>query len=178
MTSELRFIDYENTQVKLLANRKIPKIETPGIIIDDIDERKEFSAPFWLAKILIETGIVKIVENGLTPEEWTQAHFKERFSAAGPLTVMPKEFYKRAYVSLSLSIKDTKEDKGKIDLLNRLQARFREIIESRIAKLTRLALVDTAPQQGVLQPEEMVLWMELQHIITKWRKNIRNLGET
>jgi len=177
LTLDFNSIEYENAQVKLIANRRISKIETPGIVIDEVEEKREFSAPYWQAQILRDIGLAKIAEDGLTSEEWTQTHFKERFNVAGPPTVLPKDFYRRAYVSLTLSIRDSKGDQSKIDMLNRLQARFREIIESRLGKVTRLASFDSTPQQGVLQPEELALWVDLQRLIVKWRKNIRSLGE-
>ena len=50
--------------------------------MEETEERREFTAPFWVARIMAEAGYAKITEDGLTAEEWTQIHFKERFKFA------------------------------------------------------------------------------------------------
>ncbi len=172
----LSLIEYENTPIKLVALRKTPKIETPGLVLGEVDERKEFSVPLWVAGVLVETGLAKYGEEGLTAEEWTSTHFKERFNPGGPPGALSKDFYARAYISLALALKAAEGDPTKTEQLNRLHARFREIIESRVSKVTRIATTETSPQPGILQPEEQVLYQALEHIIADWRRNIRRLG--
>ncbi|HIH89689.1 TPA: DNA replication complex GINS family protein [Candidatus Bathyarchaeota archaeon] len=176
MSVDVNLIEYENTPVKLVALRKTPKIETPGLAIDEVDERKEFSVPFWVAGVLVESGLAKYGEEGLTMEEWTSTHFKERFNPGGPPGALPKDFYQKAYVSLRLSAKAAEGDAAKTEQINRLHARFREIIDSRVGKVTRIATTETALQPGILQPEEQALYQELEHIVTGWRRDIRRLS--
>jgi hypothetical protein len=172
----LSLIEYENTPIKLVALRKTPKIETPGLVLEEVDERKEFSVPFWIANILIEAGLAKYGEEGLTAEEWTSTHFKERFNPGGPPGALPKDFYAKAYISLALAVKAAESDPAKAEHLNRLYARFREIIESRVSKVTRIATTETSLQPGILQTEEQALYQSLEHIIAEWRRDLRRLG--
>ena len=65
------FIEYENIPIKLIAAMHIMRIVTPGLVIDEVDERGEFMVPFWIAGILVETGLAKFEEEGLTIEDWT-----------------------------------------------------------------------------------------------------------
>ncbi len=65
---------------------------------------------------------------------------------------------------------------AKAEQINRLHARFREIIDSRVGKVTRIATTETALQPGILQPEEQILYQELEHIVTGWRRDIRRLS--
>ena len=174
--SNISLLEYENTSVKLVALRKIQGIETPGFVVEETDERMEFSSPFWVAVILVEAGLAKMGKEGLTSEEWTQTHFKERFNPGGPPSPLPKDFYQHAYVSLALAAKGAEGDISKQEQLNRLHARFREILESRVGKVTRIATTETSPQPGVLQPEEQVLYQELEHIISEWRREMRRLS--
>jgi hypothetical protein len=176
LSMDINLIEYENTPVKVVALRKTPKIDTPGITIEEIDERKEFSVPFWIACILVEAGFAKYGEEGLTSEEWTSTHFKERFNPGGPPGALPKDFYSRAYVSLRLAAKAAEGDVTKTEQINRLHARFREIIDSRVGKVTRIATTETALQPGILQPEEQVLYQELEHTVSGWRRDIRRLS--
>jgi hypothetical protein len=176
LSVNLSIIEYENTLIKLVALRKIPKIETPGFVLDEVDERKEFSVPFWVAGVLVETGLAKYGEEGLTAEEWTSTHFKERFNPGGSPGALPKDFYAKAYISLTLAVKAAEGDPAKVEQLNRLHARFREIIESRVSKVTRIATTETSPQPGILQTEEQALYQSLEHIIAEWRRDLRRLS--
>jgi len=169
-------IEYENTPTKVVAIRKVPKIETPGITIDEVEERREFVLPYWLAKILVDAGLAKLVDEGVTNDEWTQVHFKERFNPTGPLTVLPATFYSRAYVSLDQTSKNIEENKAKQDQLNRIQARYRDILESRIGKLVRMAAAEASSTPKTLQPEEIRLYEELESLIKDWREEMRKLG--
>jgi hypothetical protein len=176
LSVDVNLLEYENTPVKLVALRKNSKIETPGLTIEEVDEREEFSVPFWVAGILVEAGLAKYGEEGLTMEEWTSTHFKERFNPGGAPGALPKDFYAKAYVSLTLAARAVGGDVTKAEQINRLHARFREIVDSRVGKVTRIATTETAPQPGILQPEEQALYQELEHIVTIWRHEIRRLS--
>lgn len=176
MSVDVNLLEYENTPVKLVALRKTPKIETPGITIEEVDERKEFSAPFWVASVLVEASLAKYGEEGLTIEEWTSTHFKERFNPGGPPGALPKDFYSKAYISLTLAAKAVGGDPAKVEQINRLHARFREIIDSRVSKVTRIATTETSLQPGILQPEEQALYQELERTVSEWRREIRRLS--
>ncbi len=169
-------LEYENRQTKLVAVRKVPRVETPGVIVEEANEKEEFTAPFWVGRLLVEAGLVKYGETGLTPDEWTQTHFKERFNPGGPPAALPKDFYARAYISLDLSVKEAAGDSSKQEQVNRIRARYREILESRVGKVTRLASTETSPQTGLLQPEEEALYLELEEEIAAWRRDARRLS--
>ncbi len=176
MNGVIDTLEYENRQTRLVALRKVQTIETPGIIVAEAEEREEFTAPLWVGRLLVEAGLVKWGEQGLTAEEWTQIHFKERFNPGGPPAALPKEFYARAYLSLDLSAKEAAGDPSKQEALNRVRARYREILESRVGKITRLASAETTTQTGVLQPEEEALHGELGSEIAAWRRGARRLA--
>ena len=176
MTGVVDTLEYENQPTKLVALRKVPRVETPGLVIEDADEREEFTAPYWVGKLLVEAGLVKLGETGLTPDEWTQIHFKERFNPGGPPAALPRDFYARAYISLDLVVKEAVGDASKQEQINRIRARYREILESRVGKVTRLASTETSPQAGVLQPEEEALYHELESEIAAWRRDVRRLA--
>lgn len=169
-------LEYENTPLKLVSTRRIPRTETPGYTIENIEERREFSAPFWIAKLLVETGYAHMEDDGVSADEWTQIHFKERFNPGGPPVPLPKDFYARAYISLLQAAKEAEKDSSKTEQLNRLRARFRDVLESRLGKITRLASAESPPQSGVFQPEELRLYEELQNIISSWRASMRKMG--
>jgi len=176
LISDPSSLDYENIHLKLVSTRNIPRTETPGYTLEEIEERREFTVPFWISRILIESGYARMSDDYVTADEWTQIHFKERFNPAGPPAQLPKDFYPRAYISLLQATKDAEKDASKIEQLNRLQAKYRDIMESRIGKITRLASLESTQQTGILQPEEQRLYEELQTLISSWRGEMRKLG--
>jgi hypothetical protein len=159
---DINLIEYENTPIKLVALRKIPKIETPGLTIEEVEERNEVFVPFWISGILVDSGLAKYSEEGLTSEEWTATHFKERFNPGGAPGALPKDFYAKAYISLRLAAKAAEGDAVKTEQINRLHARFREIIDSRVNKVARMATTEAVLQPGILQLD--------------WRREIRRLS--
>lgn len=170
-------LDLNNTQVRLVSTRKIPQTEGVGITISSKEPGEEFELPFWLAQDIVNSGLARFVDEGISSEEWTQIHFRERFNPLGPLTSLPEDFYKRAHISLIQARQDATRDEAKREALNRLKARYRDVIEARIGKVTRMAIADTTGGVRNLEPEESKLFRELKTIITQWRKGMRALGE-
>ncbi|MFP3951309.1 MAG: hypothetical protein ACLFVP_04105 [Candidatus Bathyarchaeia archaeon] len=175
--SDSLLLDIDNTQVRLVAIRKIPDIKGVGITVEEREQGEEFELPFWLAHDLVRSGLARFIEEGISSEEWTQIHFRERFNPLGPLTSLPDDFYKRAHISLIQAKEEAEGDEGKREAFNRLKARYRDIIEARIGKVTRMAIADAAGRLRSLEPEEARLFNELKRIITQWREGMRALGE-
>ena len=61
--------------------------------------------------------------------------------------------------------------------INRLKARFRDIVESRISRITRLASTESLSAIRALQPEESRLYDSLRGTIAKWRTENAEIGE-
>ncbi|MBN1682403.1 hypothetical protein JW865_02485 [Candidatus Bathyarchaeota archaeon] len=176
MALNKNLIEYENTPVKVVALRKISKVDTPGLNLVDVDERKEFTLPYWIAKIFVESGLVRLIDEGINNDEWTQVHFKERFNPTGPLSVLPNGFYSRAYVSLNLASENVEDNRAKQEQLNRIQARYRDVLESRIGKLVRVAAAEASSTPKNLETEEVRLFEVLESFIKRWREDMRKLG--
>jgi hypothetical protein len=125
-----------------------------------------------------DNGLARFISVGITSEEWTKIHFREKFNPLGPLTSLPSDFYKRAYISLTLSKRDFENNINKREIFNRQWARFRDILESRIGKVTRMASAETSQNPKRLETEEKILFESLNKMITKWRNDLRLIGET
>lgn len=165
---------YENQTVRLMSNRKIPEIKTPGITIKEIDAEKEFETFFWVARELVRASYARYSEEPLSQSDWTQVHFKERLNPAGPPTSLIDDFYPRVYQS----IKQSKEDDDISERqLNRTKARFREVLESRIGRIARIATSEAETHPRTLEPEEIKLYQEVHRFIGNWREEMRELGE-
>jgi len=170
--------EYENRIVRVVTIRKIPKTETPGIVIEESEKGKELSIPLWIARELADADLVKLVDEGLTTDEWIQIHFRERLNPTGPLMPLPEGFFQRAYTSLSSSAREAMKEPARREQLNRVLARYRDILESRVGKIIRLASTEaTQPPKGI-QPEEIRLYEDVQRTISSWRAEMRRVGES
>jgi hypothetical protein len=155
-----------------MALRNIPEVIIVGYKFDAIEENRDFNTYYWVARQLIQNGLAKLVDETLTTNEWTQIHFKERINPAGPPGPIPDDFYEKAYQSFT-SARDNKEPES---LQNRMKARFRDILESRINRITRQATSQADSPTRVLQPSETALYNEVHRIVSRWRDTMQELG--
>ena len=171
------YFKFENTPVRILAVRKIPEIMTPGIVVSETDEGRTLVVPLWVAWELSEAGLAKIIDEGVTDEEWTQIHYREKFQPLGQPSPLPSDFYFNAYLTFKRKIGEVSEQ-GRQDELGRLKGRFRDILESRVGKIIRLSSAEAKVPIRELQKEETDLYKELYELISTWRKELRKLGDT
>lgn len=172
MSSRSPSLDYENNIVRCKALRNIPDIETVGFKLEAIEENREFTTFYWVARELMRNGLIEYVDEVLDNNEWTQIHFKERINPAGPPSPLPEEFYPKAYQSFTSA-----EDANSLANLNRTRARYKDILESRINRITRLASAEADSPTRVLQREEVSLYDKVHRIVNEWRDSMREIGE-
>lgn len=170
------YFEFENMPVRLIATRKIPKIKTAGLAIEEVDAGKELTVSLWIAWELMEAGLARLAEDGVSDEEWTQIHYRERFQPLGKPLPLPDKFYSKAYLSFKQASKRSASDPSRLEGFKRVKGWYRDIIESRIGKVTRLASAEATAQTRSLQPEEAALYAELRELISSWRKKMRELG--
>ena len=166
-------LEHENNIVRCKALRNIPEVIIVGYKFDAVEENRDFNTYYWVARQLIQNGLAELVDETLTTNEWTQIHFKERINPAGPPGPIPDDFYEKAYQSFT-SARDNNEPDN---LQNRMKARFRDILESRINRITRQATAQADSPTRVLQQSETALYNEVHRIVSKWRDTMQELGE-
>ncbi len=165
-------LNYENDLVRCRAVRNIPELETVGYKLEAVETNREFNTYYWVARELARNGLIEYVDEVLDSNEWTQVHFKERINPAGPPTSLPDEFYPKAYISFKIA-----EDLNTEVNLNRLRARYKDILESRINRITRLAVAEADSPTRLLQPEEGTLYNQIHGIVASWRERMREIAE-
>ena len=166
-------LEYENNIVRCKSLRNIPEIVIVGYRLDELEEGREFDTYYWVARHLIRTGLVELVDETISTNEWTQIHFKERINPAGPPGPLPDNFYRKAYQSFT-SARDVDES---TNILNRMRARYRDILASRINRITRQAAAHANSPTRVLQESEFALYEEVHRIISEWRNSMLEIGE-
>ena len=164
-------LDYDNNFVRCRSVRNIPEIETVGFKLEAVEANREFSTFYWVARELARNGLIEYVDEILDNNKWTQIHFKERVDPAGLPSQLDDEFYSKAYQSFT-SATDLNNEVN----LKRTRARFIDILESRINKITRLASSEAVSPIRVLQTEELLLYERVRRVVTDWRDNMRKIG--
>jgi len=166
---------FENTLVKIITDGKIERLETAGITINEAEANREVKVRLWLARELVAAGLARFSNGTISVEELTQIHYRERFQPLGQLSSLPEEFYKKMYLTLS-SLSAEASTSMRVELANRLRGMFRDILESRIVKILRLASLNAPPSSKELQPEEQVIYNELSKLISSWRGQMKRMG--
>jgi len=167
--------EFENMPVRLVATRNIPRMETSGLLIEETEAGKELTVNLWVAWELMEAALARFADDGVVSEEWTQIHYRERFQPLGRPSPLPDNFYSRAYLTFSRLMKEARGDATRLENLDRLRGMFRDILESRIDRVVKLASAEATVSSRPLQPEEVSLYKTLFNSISFWRKEMRRL---
>lgn len=172
MSSRVAHLEYENSEITIRTTKRIPKIETPGLTVNPVQEGSELSVLFWVAEELVNHGLAEYAAPSITPTEWTQIHFKERIDPAGPPGPLPEDFYERAYQTF---VQASKEEE--LSALRRMRARYRDILDSRIGRIVRTAASGAGSPTSPLHKAEGRLYGEVYELIQEWRRKMRSIGE-
>ena len=65
---------FENIQVRIVTTHRVPAVETPGITIKEAGVGKEMTVPLWVAMELLDAGLARFTDEGVSGEEWTKIH--------------------------------------------------------------------------------------------------------
>jgi hypothetical protein len=172
---ELRLV-FENVPVRLVASRNIPRMETAGILIEETEASKELIVSLWLAWELVEAGLARFADFGVSNDEWTQIHYRERFQPRGRLAPLPDRYYPRVYLTFKRLEREAGGDSARLEGLNRLRGMYRDILESRINRIVRLASAEAKVSSTALQPEEVPIYDELHGLVSSWRRKMRGVA--
>ena len=175
-TDSLSF-EFENMRVNLVALRKIPEIETAGLKVKETEIGGNLAVNLWIAWELMQAGLARLADEVVSNEEWTQVHYRERFQPLGRPTPLPDDFFSKIYLTFKQDNRRAAGDESRRDGISRTRGMYRDILESRIGKVVRLASAEAAADTRQLQPEEDTLYKDLHAIISSWREEMRELGE-
>lgn len=168
--------EFDNVSVRMVAVRKIPKMETSGLLLKGYEENEEFTVNLWVGKELIESGLARFTGEAIESSELSRIHYNERMQPLDRLALLPERFYPRVYLSLSEMRRGIRGDLARIETYNRFLGMFRDILEGRLRKIVRLASLGASTDQiKNLTPEEKTLYEELSSILSGWRSTMMSL---
>ncbi|NLB75817.1 MAG: DNA replication complex GINS family protein [Crenarchaeota archaeon] len=168
---------YENSMVKIVANRNCPEIKLAGLIVGPFDEGNEYEVYFWVAKELAAAGMVHFREDDvLDATRLYKTQWKEGVQIPGQISELQGDFYPK----LRRFLKDLREQATKSQLSEKFQEYdrtkqlARDIVNSRLKKIVALSAAPTQSEQVLkkLTTEEKIVYKQLVKIISKWKVEI------
>jgi hypothetical protein len=165
---------YENSLVRVVANRNCPEIKLAGLTVGPFDEGNEYEVYFWVAKELADTGMVHFREDDmLDTTKLFKVQWKEGVQIPGQISELPDDFYPKVRRYLA-TLKQEATQPEKISEYQKTQHLAKDVVNSRLRKIVALS---SAPGQGEqvtkkLSGEEKILYEQLVKIISDWKAKI------
>jgi hypothetical protein len=169
--------EFENSIVKVVANRNNPAIELPGMTVGPFTEGKEYEVRFWVALALKKAGIVRIrMDEAIDLTVLNKIHWKERVQTSQKVMSLPEDFYpklRRFLEELSEQAIKNLEKRNDYEKAKNLSD---DITTMRLKKIISLASSGRGDQTGpILQnltKEEKFVYNCLHKVIIEWKKEI------
>ena len=165
---------YENSLVRIVANRNCPEIKLAGLTVGPFDEGNEYEVYFWVAKELANAGMVHFREDDiLDATKLFKVQWRESVQIPGQISELPDDFYPKLRRCLA-ALKREATQPEKLSEYEKMQHLAKDVVNSRLKKIVALS---AAPRQGeqVLKKfssEEKILYEQLVKIIYEWKDKI------
>jgi hypothetical protein len=172
---------FENSMVKIVANRNCPEIKLAGLTVGPFDEGNEYEVHFWVAKELASAAMVHFREDDiLDATKLFKAQWKEGVQIPGQISELPGEFYPKLRRFLR-ELKDQAtqiQQSEKFQEYDRVKQLARDIVNSRLKKIVALSAAPAQSDQVLkkLSSEEKLVYEQLVKIISEWKAKILENG--
>jgi len=173
---------YENSMVKIVANRNCPEIKLAGLTVGPFDEGNEYEVYFWEAKELVIWGMAHFHEDDVfDATKLFTIQFNERaFQMPGQISQMSDDFYPKLRRLISDLKDQASKQSEKYQEYDRAKQLALDIVNSRLKKIVALSSAPTQSEQVLKKftSEEKILYEQLVKIISQWKtKILENKGE-
>jgi hypothetical protein len=167
---------YENSLIKIIANRNHPEIELAGLKIGPFEEGREYVVKYWIAHELERAGVVHIrPEQQLDIRKLNTIHWKESgIVNAKQLSSLEIDFYpklRRYLASLKRNAIGNTEKSFEYQKAARMA---QDIVNCRLQKIVSLASSPDQTNQTLkdMAKEEHILYENLHNFIHEWKIGI------
>lgn len=177
MAAKIRALDfcYENSLVKIVANRNCPEIKLAGLTVGPFDEGNEYEVYFWVAKELANSGMVHFREDDiLDATKLFKVQWKEGVQIPGQISELPEDFYPKLRRYLATIKEEISKQPEKINEYEKTKHLAKDIVNSRLKKIVSLSAGPSQTDQVLkkLTSEEKILYEQLVKLISRWKTNI------
>jgi len=166
---------YENSLVKIVANRNCPEIKLAGLTVGPFDEGNEYEVYFWVAKELANSGMVHFREDDiLDATKLFKVQWKEGVQIPGQISELPEDFYPKLRRYLVTIKEEISKQPEKINEYEKTKHLAKDIVNSRLKKIVSLSAGPSQTDQVLkkLTSEEKILYEQLVKLISRWKTNI------
>jgi DNA replication factor GINS len=166
---------FENSLVKIVANRNCPEIKLAGLTIGPFDEGNEYEVYFWVAKELANSGMVHFREDDvLDATKLFKVQWKEGVQIPGQISELPEDFYPKLRRYLATIKEEISKQPEKINEYEKTKHLAKDIVNSRLKKIVSLSAGPSQTDQVLkkLTSEEKILYEQLVKLISRWKTNI------
>jgi len=172
---------YENSLVKIIANRNCPEIKLAGLTVGPFDEGNEYEIYFWVAKELASAGMVHFREDDvLDATKLFKVQWKEGVQIPGQISELPGDFYPKLRRFISELKEQASKQAEKYQEYDRARQLARDIVNSRLKKIVAISAAPAQSDQVLKKftSEERLVYEQLVKIISEWKTRIlENAGE-
>ena len=172
---------YENSLVKIVANRNCPEIKLAGLTVGPFDEGNEYEIYFWVAKELASAGMVHFREDDtLDATKLFKVQWKEGVQIPGQISELPGDFYPKLRRFISDLKDQAQKQSEKYQEYDRARQLARDIVNSRLKKIVAISAAPAQSDQVLKKftSEERLVYEQLVKIISEWKSRIvENAGE-
>jgi hypothetical protein len=166
---------FENSIVRIIANRNFPQIELAGLNVGPFEEGNEYEVHYWIAHTLEKSGVVHFREEELLDSaKLFKIQWRERAQTAGQISKLSDDFYPKLRRYLAELREESIKAPEKMRGYETVMHLTRDIVNSRLRKIVSLASTPSQTEQILknLAGEERFLYLQLSELIHNWRKQI------
>jgi len=177
MSLKIRNLDFrfENSLVKIIANRNYPEVKLAGLSVGPFEEGNEYEVYYWIAQKFAESGIGHFREDDcLDATKLYKVQWKERVQIAGQISELTEDFYPKLRRYLANIKEDITAHPERIQEYEKARHLACDIVNSRLKKIVALSSGPAQTDQVLKKftSEERLIYEQLGRIITKWRIQI------
>jgi hypothetical protein len=166
---------FENSLVRITANRSCPEIRLAGLNLGPFEEGSDYEVYYWTALELEKAGIAHLKEEDqLDAVKLNKVQWTERIQTSGQVSKIPDHFYPKLRRRLAELRREIAKDPEKIREYERFRQLTQDITNSRLRKIISIASAPAQTENTLrnLTNEEKSLYERLYRLIDSWRKQI------
>ena len=166
---------FQNSIVKIVANRSCPEIKLAGLTLGPFEEGNEYEVLYWIAQELEKAGIARVrEEEGFDATKLYKIQWTERVQTAGQMSMLPEYFYPKLRRYLKGLRAEVSRSPEKMRDYEKTSHTARDILNARLKKIVSLASAPAHTEQMIkhLAEEERSLYEQLYALISDWRTQI------
>jgi hypothetical protein len=171
---------FENSLVRIIANRNCPEIKLVGLDIGPLEEGNEYEVHHWIALELEKSGVAHFrEEEQLDGAKLNKIQWTERVQTPGQISKLPEDFYPKLRRCLAELKQEVGKNPEKMREYERVRHLTQDIVNSRLKKIVSIASGPAQTENTLrnLTGEEKFLHEQLYKLINQWKTQISEYEE-